>query len=154
MSKQERAAWLSLIVEGAVALYYVSALFAMGPDINLHGPLMAGLIGRVIMLAIILGIISEIIMNGIIRRNADKVPGDERDALISAKSFRNGFFVLAVGCASLIGYIVLSAGGRTWWINEILDLSPVYAAHLLLLALMLSSAVINGSRIFYYRRGY
>ena len=155
MSKMERAAWVSLIVEGAVAIYYFSAIFAMGPGLDIHGPAVAGLIGRVIMLAIILGIVMEIIMNGIIRRAHDKVPGDERDALISAKSYRNGYFVLGIGCAAIVGYVVLSVGGgRAWWITEILTLTPVYAAHLLLLAMMLSSGVINASRIFYYRRGY
>ena len=155
MSKMERTAWVSLIVEGGVALYYFSAIFAMGPDVSLHSGVMAILIGKVIMLAIILGIVMEVIMAGIIRRERDKVPQDERDSLISAKSYRNGYFVLAVGCASIIGYVVLSAsGGRAWWITEILDLTPVYAAHLLLLSMMLSSGVINASRIFYYRRGY
>jgi hypothetical protein len=154
MSKLERAAWLSLIVEIVVAVYYFSAIFAMGPDVDIQSPAMAGLVGRVIMLAIILGIVSEIIMNGIIRRNRDTVPEDERDALISAKSYRNGFFALAICCAGIIGQIVLSEGARTWWMKDIVTITPVYAAHLLLLAMMLSSFTINASRIFFYRRGY
>lgn len=152
MSKQERASWASLIVEGFVVAYYFSRVFAMGPDADFASAEMLGLIIRVIVLAIVLGVASEIALT-MLSRNTDQVAADERDALISAKAHRNGYIALSVGVALLIGQIVLTATvpGTA---ERGMPMTAFFTAHVLLVLMMAAGAVVYASRIFYYRRGW
>jgi hypothetical protein len=167
MSKQERVSWLSLAVNLVIGFYYFSAVFALAASGEIYGPAMAGLILKLVILAVIVGIAGEIVLRILAGAASDKIASDERDKLISAKAMRNGYIVLTVGVAALTSHIVVVGGLDRFsadypiakptmdFIGTVLHpLAPIVIAQFLLLASMTASTAIYASRIFYYRRGY
>ena len=110
MSRQERISWVSLVVNVVIGAYYFSAIFDLAESGELYGPAMAGLIFRLIVIAIVIGIAGEIVLTVLSGRAADKVSADERDRLINARATRNGYYVLTAGVILLTSHIVLVGG--------------------------------------------
>ena len=167
MSKQERVSWVSLVINLVIGICYFSVIFAMAESGDIYGPAMAALIFQLIVIAIILGIIGEIVLHILSGRPADKVAADERDRLINAKAVRNGYYVLTAGIIALTSHIVLVGGLERFSADYPIarptfdvigtflhPIAPIIIAQFLLLASMVASSAIYASRIFYYRRGY
>ena len=167
MSKQERVSWVSLAVYVVIGIYYFSAIFALAESGEIYGPAMAGLIFKMILIAIAIGVVGEIVLHILSGRAADKVVADERDKLINAKAMRNGYYVLTAGVIVLTSHIVL-VGGLDRFSEDypiarptfdvmamyLHPMAPIVIAQFLVLASMVAAGAIYASRIFYYRRGY
>jgi hypothetical protein len=173
MSQQERASWVSLATTLLIGYWYFSRVFALPAASDLHGGAMAGLVLRLIVLAIVIGIAGEVLLNLAQRSmrdgaSADATTLDERDALIGLKATRNGHVALFAGVVFVLVQIALIEGIGGWMrgrhrdspaattvLEQILTgpLTAMHVAQLLLLVMTLSSLAIYASRIFYYRRG-
>ncbi len=170
MSKQEKASWSLLITNLIIGVWYFSKVLSLGPDLAAQMGTMVGLYVKLITVAITVAIAGEIVMYAISDESPDKVAQDERDQLIRLKAQRNGHYVLVAVVIALlmallmsIGFTHSAASGVTS--SVMAPLQPVreflqwagqaiFMANLLFLALMLSEVAVQGSRVFYYRRGY
>jgi len=174
MSQQERVSWLSLLTTLLIGYWYFHAVFALPADANLHGPAMARLVTKLIVMAIAIGIAGELLLRVVQNRphaaGPDATPADERDALIHLKATRNAHVALGLGVILVLCQIAMLemaprfAGrlaaqpvqGPDTLLQRLLTgpLSALHVAQLLLLALTLASITLYGSRVLYYRRGY
>jgi hypothetical protein len=162
MSKQEKASWSLLVSNLAIGVWYFSMLFGLGTDLAAQVGAMVGLFIKLTVVSIVLAVAGEIVMYALSGNSKDTVEEDERDQLISLKARRNGYFVL-------VSAVILLMAAPVVTIALTLRIPPtapdfataflqqagqaVFMANLLLLALMLAEVVIQGSRVFYYRRG-
>lgn len=161
MSKQERTSWALLILNLIVGLWYFSAVFTMGPGL-IMGPQLGSLIARIVIVAIVIGIAGQIVMNCLVTKQRDAVDLDERDRLIGLKAFRNGYLALGIAVVILmVGLFVLTrlahpaTGELAIDTNEFaFKLDTTFIANLLLCALVMTEVVVQTSKVFYYRRGY
>ena len=174
MSQQERVSWLSLLTTLLIGYWYFQAVFALPADADLHGPAMARLVTKLIIMAIAIGIAGELLLRMVQHRahaaDADATPADERDALINLKATRNAHVALGLGVILVLSQIAMlemaprlagrPVAGSTHVPDTLLQrllagpLSALHVAQLLLLALTLASITLYGSRVLYYRRGY
>jgi hypothetical protein len=167
VSKPERASWIALLVNLLVGVWYFNAVFSLPGDVNLYSPALAHLIVQLIILSIVLAIAAEVVFHVLAGQPSDKVSQDERDRLIAARAARNGYYLLAAGVFAIMARIVMAASVeqmpsyvRAWHEPGAIEtlfagpVSPLHVANLLLLAVMVAGAVVNASRVFYYRRGY
>jgi hypothetical protein len=159
MSKQEKASWSLLVVNVVIGLWYFSALFELRTDFATQLETMARLFVKLTIVAIVLSILGEIVMSVLEGDSKDVVDADERDRLISLKARRNGYFVLVSAVVILMVALVVGIGvtlrippSTPATFFQLLG-QAIVIANLLLLALMLAEVAIQGSRIFYYRRG-
>jgi len=174
MSQQERVSWLSLLTTLVIGYWYFQAVFALPADADLHGPAMARLVTKLIVMAIAIGIAGELLLRMVQYRSQaagpDATSADERDALIHLKATRNAHVVLGLGVILVLCQVVMLemtprlagrlAAGSAQVPDTLLQrlltgpLSALHVAQLLLLALTLASITLNGSRVLYNRRGY
>ncbi len=147
-SQFEGTIWSSLIVTLGAATYFFSRVFgawADGAQLGVAEMARLGLAMVVIIVAI------EIAFNVAITVWCRSEPQtDERDALIAAKSARNGYYILVsvivilighAGLASLLGYM------------DALRLDLPMAIALAIFALVVAEIAHYASRLWYYRRG-
>jgi hypothetical protein len=170
MSNQERISWVALVINVVIGYWYFSRILALPADADLFGPLTAAFAAKLVMLAVLVGIASEILLH-IVQKSTggggDAAAEDERDALISLKATRNAHGVLGFAVVVVLVQIALLEWGsrsRYWsWRYEpetvlgLLGTGPLQSMHvaqLLLAALGLAAIALNASRVFYYRRGY
>ena len=166
MSQQERVSWVSIVVTLIVGGWYFSYVFGLPADANLAGHSMTRLVANLIAISVILGMLSELVLRWVSLRSCagttDRAPQDERDTLISLKATRNAYIAQFFGILIVLLQIVLvewlqrsvhSAPATV--LEQILigPLSALHVAQLLLLAMMLTSATVYVSRIYFYRRG-
>jgi hypothetical protein len=174
MSQQERVSWLSLLTTLLIGYWYFQAVLALPADANLHGPAMARLVTRLVVVAIAIGVAGELLLRMVHGRSQadgpDATSADERDALIHLKATRNAHFALGIGVILVLCQIAMLeltphlaariAAGTAHAPDTLLQrlltgpLSALHVAQLLLLALTLASITLYGSRVLYYRRGY
>jgi hypothetical protein len=161
MSKQEKASWSLLVTNLVVGAWYLSALLALGTDLAGQLEAMMGLFIRLTIVSVVLAILGEIVMHALAEKDQNKVELDERDRLISLKARRNGYFVLVsavVLVMSMLTFIGFTKGVESSLPDSVTTLvqqagHAFFMANLLVLALMLTEVAIQGSRVFYYRRG-
>ena len=170
MSRQERISWISLAISVVVGYSYFSTVLGLPAQADLHDGSLTRLAIRLAAVAIALGIIGEILLRRIQGRARGAVDKDERDALINLKACRNGYAVLSVGVAAVLGDILTTEMRR--FPRAAAGMQPVHAAatlaerllegplsapliaQLLLLAMTTAGISIYVSRIYFYRRGY
>jgi hypothetical protein len=163
MSEQERLSWSVLVINLVIGFWYFSEIFASGTDFLLQMQTMVQFFIRLAILAIVLAILSEIVMYALNGKGTDRVESDERDRLIMLKSQRNGHFVLVTALIVLMVGLVVATGLTLRTEAQAPPLAStflsrtgeaIFMANLLLLALILTEVAVQGSRVFYYRRGY
>jgi hypothetical protein len=169
MSNQERISWVALIINLVIGYWYFSRVLGLPADADLFGPITAAFAIKLVMLAVFVGIATEILLR-IVQKSTgdggDAAAEDERDALIGLKATRNAHGVLGFAVVAVLVQIALlewGARSRHWsWRYEpetvlgLLGTGPLLSTHvaqLLLAALGLAAITLNASRIFYYRRG-
>jgi hypothetical protein len=168
MSRQEQVSWVSLVITIAVAVWYFSIVLQAPAEIDLHGRAMAQLVGKIVTMAIVLGIASELAFKYFSKSAKGSTEKDERDELIDLRATRNGHVTLTIGVAVVLCQIALIETVRRLPARPLeplanLDvlsallrgpLSALLVAQLLLMALTLAALCVYISRIVYYRRGY
>ncbi|MGI9202387.1 MAG: hypothetical protein ACR2Q3_00160 [Woeseiaceae bacterium] len=77
---------------------------------------------------------------------------DERDRLVHAKAVRISYYVLAAGCITTIGHLLISemAGER---FRDSLTQTPIFIANMLVFSFIISEIVGFAMQLYYYRRG-
>jgi hypothetical protein len=168
MSDQERISWVALIVNVVIGGWYFSRILAAPADANLFGPGMAMFAISLVTIAIIVGILCEVMLRIVQKQTGgggDAAAHDERDTQIGLKATRNAHGVLAASVIVVLAQIALLEWVRRFpgrrgppdTVLELLGTGPLQGPHvaqLLLAALTLTAIALNASRIFYYRRGY
>jgi len=170
MSQQERASWVSLVVNAFIGVWYFSVVFRAPGDSPLLGPVMGVFLMRLILAAIFAALLGELVLRWIqIRAGGDPARReqlDERDRLINLHAGRNAYVVLAVAIAAIISLIAMTAWSQSWgWpVRSAPDtvmlrmirgpLTGPLIVQLLLLALTLAGLCRYVTRIVSYRRGY
>ena len=106
MSETQRKAWMTLIVDVAVFLYFIKAMttdFAV--DTLSSGALISLFIGIIVITIIMHAVIASIFA---VRKNADEPDfKDERDIKIERKGASYGFYFLAIFLNIIVGHIIL-----------------------------------------------
>jgi hypothetical protein len=152
-SIREKNLWFEVIVDVAVAGYYwprVYRLMLAGDD-ALLGRDMAELITKTILWAITVAIVL-----GIFLHNQQKPePMDERYRQIAMRGTQWSKHVLAACVLILMAYVAgMELMPDSMTERNIFTLTPLLMAHLLLVALMLTSFTDKLVKLFSYRRGY
>ena len=93
-------------------------------------------------------VVLEVIIQSLL---AGKNKEDERDALIAASSYKNGYWVLSIGVWLLLVQLLYVASGGGY--DILLDSSPVFISHLLLLFFILAEVSNFITQLYYYRKG-
>ncbi|NNE37246.1 MAG: hypothetical protein HKN08_02990 [Gammaproteobacteria bacterium] len=151
-STREKNLWSELLVDIVVALYYFPKMLLMllvGQE-ALTGAAMAGLVTSTVIVAIVTASIIALFLH------AEKTPEhvDERDHLFEYRGSRTAYLVLVICVVALMGTIIVQELMPDFTRDRFVELSPVAIAHLLLLALVVSSTVKSVTQLFFYRRGY
>lgn len=170
MSQQERVSWISLFVSLVIGYLYFSRVLALPADADLFSPGMARFALRLMLLAIVASVASEVLLKVAKQRasGGNATPMDERDRLIDLKACRNAYGVLAGGTVVALSQVVMLE-----WFQRLGStrpaspptpdtvlglmgtgpLQPMHIVQMLLLALTLAGLTVYISRIVYYRRG-
>jgi hypothetical protein len=151
-SIREKNLWFELLVDVVVALYYYPKAFRlmMAGDQALSGTFMVGLITSTVILAIIVSSVLSVFLH----TQTKPEPKDERDRLIEAHSGLLANRVLVGGVLLIMAYVVLQElAGDIARSRALFTLTPLVIAHLLLVALMLSSMTNSIAKLVSYRRG-
>lgn len=149
-SNRELNLWATLVLDVGVTVYYFSQVLGMPGGLDANLVELAKLVGKIIIFAIIFGIIVFSIINA---RGQEQL--DERDYRFEAKANSIGHGTLVICAVLIIGHIVLNTLGLNYWPSNqkfLLSVSPMAIAHLLLLALILTSSVKAISQLILYRR--
>lgn len=152
-SIREKNLWFEFLTDVAVALYYwpSAVRLMLAGDEALRGSAMVGLITNTVIVAIVVSVALSIFLH----TQQKPEPMDERDYVILSRSSLLAGRVLVACLIVFIGIVVLQEmPGPDATRVELLPLSPLVMAHLLLVALMLWSLTSSITRLFYYRRGY
>src|SRR5579863_8625827 len=107
MSYQEKSIAGSLIAMLIVYGYYFSTVLR---EMSQSGFAGTGL-GRLI-LAVIAIIVIQVVYQIVLALGAKPEPKDERDVLIEAKAYRNGYFALGAGAFVVIGAVIADGLAR------------------------------------------
>ena len=127
-----------VVIVGLLAVYgyyFFRVLPPMGSDIL---PEQITLFVGLLVLLILIFIVGAIALA--VQARSDAVPDDERDKLITLKSMRNAYFLLAGGAVTAI-VSALVTEGNFWFV------------HVLLVTLVLAQLLESLSRLYYYRQG-
>jgi len=109
MSETQRQAWVTLIVDVCVFIYFLQKMTTAGSiDTLSPGGLSALLIGLIITTIILHAIIASIF--AVRKRSDDEDIKDERDVRIERKGATYGFYFLAIFMNIIIGHIVIQNG--------------------------------------------
>lgn len=169
MSNEERVSWVALIVNVIIGTLYFSAILRAPADADLFGAGTAVFAAGLVMLAIVVGIGTQVVLQVVQSTSGggkDAAKRDERDALIELKATRNAHFLLGFLVICVLVQIALIEWAQRYWrrpaaeVDTVLELlatgplQPMHVAQLLLAALTLGAIMLNASRVFYYRRGY
>jgi len=146
MSYQERSIAGSLIAMLVVYGYYFAAVLR---DMGRPGFAGGGL-GRLIF-AVIAIIVIQIVYHIVLALESKPEPKDERDILIEAKAYRNGYFALASGAFFVISAVIVAGLAR--------DAAPTgivvnsFLVNLVLLFMVIAEVVKLATQLFYYHKG-
>ena len=97
-------------------------------------------------------VVIEVVYQIVIAIADRPAPKDERDRFIDAKANRNGYAVLVIGLAHLIGCVLIAEGVayQRW---SFLPLTPFLLAQAALAALIVAEVVKGVTQLYYYRAG-
>jgi hypothetical protein len=148
MSYQEKSIAGSLLAMLVVYGYYLAAvLHHMGePTFAAAG------LGRLIW-AVIAIIVIQIVYQIALAVGDHPEPKDERDVLIEAKAYRNGYFAYGTGAFLVIG-IVIAAGLASAAAPTHITVTPFLLVNLVLLFMVLAEVVKLVTQLLYYRKGF
>jgi hypothetical protein len=148
MSYQEKSIAGSLAAMLVVYGYYFAAVLR-----DMGQPQFAGTgLGRLI-LAVIAIVVIQVVYQIVLALESKPEPKDERDILIEAKAYRNGYFALATGAFLVIG-AVIAAGLASSAAPTRIVVTPFLVVNLVLLFMVLAEFVKLATQLLYYRRGF
>lgn len=132
-SFQEKSLWVSTVANLAIYAVYFARAIAIGD----RDPARVGaLFGEAVVLLVVVMVVSHAVLA--IHRRPER--RDERDRRIAVLAARNAYYVLATGAWAALCVIAMSLGA--FW-----------AAHAVLLALVVAEVTKGVSQLVYYRRG-
>ncbi len=148
MSYQEKSIAGSLVATLVVYGYYFAGVLR-----NIGEPEFAAKgLGR-LMLMVIAIIVIQIVYHIVLALESKPEPKDERDILIEAKAYRNGYFALATG-AFLVIAVVIAAGLAREAAPTRIIVTPFLVVNLVLLFMVLAEVVKLVTQLLYYRKGF
>jgi hypothetical protein len=148
LSYQEKRIAGSLIAMLVVYGYYFAKTLNNIGSVNFDGASLNRLIFAVIAIMVI-----EAVYHIALAIESKPEAKDERDKLISAKAYRNAYFVLASGTWMLLGTLITaSLMHRDASVNFLA--APFVVGNLVLLLMLLAELVKFGTQLFCYRRGF
>jgi len=148
MSYQEKSIVGSLLAMLLVYGYYFAAVLR-----NVGQPEFAASgLGRLI-LAVIAIIVIQVVYQIVLALESKPEPKDERDILIEAKAYRNGYFAFATGAFLVIGVVIAAGLARDATPTRII-VTPFLLVNLVLLFMVLAEVVKLVTQLLYYRRGF
>lgn len=149
MSNREKSIWAEILLDVVIALYFFPRVFAMEGGVGANAGEMGGIIGVVIVIAIV----GSAIIYGLF--GVGKVEAeDERDYQIDAKAHRLGYWAVVSTISFLIGHMVLNEATKEIFGFQYEVMTPGQIVVYMLLSLTISAFVKDSAKLFYYRRGY
>lgn len=143
-SFREKSAAVSLLaVLGTYGCYFYSVLLGSGP--GSAGEMLGLMIGLVVVLVVI-EVVFHIVVAAFNPREAEAA-ADEREKLISLKSYRAGYLVLVAGVLLTLGRLLFGS------VVEPESVSLLETANLLLLILVLAEVTCYAAQLYHFRRG-
>ena len=85
------------------------------------------------------------------RRDAEAA-ADERDKLIEAKATQISYYILAAGCVTTVGHMLIAGYLGSSFIGPAIE-PIIVAANMLVFSFILAESVGFGMQLYYYRRG-
>jgi len=138
---KEKSTWVSLVIMLFVYYGYFSRVLDGFLNNSLNKGENVGLFIGAVVVLVIFQVVFQIIAALSNVKDADQ-PTDERDRLFAVKAGNASGWVLS-GCVLTIALLIF-----------VEDLNSIWAANLLVLALVISQVVCYIVTLFYYRRGY
>ena len=151
LSVREKNLWVELLVNGAIAIYYIPRLFWLihYGDRALRGEAMVSLIVGTVMTAIVARIVLAVLLHA---QQAPE-PMDERDYFIDQRA-NSVFGAVLQGCMLLvIAAIAVQEFDGDAYHRLPMMLSPLVIANVLLVGCMLAAIVRDVVKAVLYRRG-
>ncbi len=148
MSYQEKSIAGSLVATLLVYGYYFAGVLR-----KIGEPTFAGTgLGRLI-LAVIAIIVIQVVYQIALAVESHPEPKDERDILIEAKAYRNGYFALATGAFLVIGAVIAAELAHDTAPTHIV-VTPFLVVNLVLLFMVIAEVVKLATQLLYYRKGF
>lgn len=146
-SQREQKLLGTLLVDVLVAGYYFWHLLALPDGLNQSGTALAELVVKVVLVAIV----ASIVVFSVLGRNSEAA--DERDLRIAERGTTLGYRVLFALCAGLAWQMAAATVGLQSSLGHWLTVpaSPLFYAHLLLMALLLASFAKGVYQLLLYR---
>ncbi len=149
LSYQEKSTLGSLLITAALyGAYFIDVYEELTSDMAKFAESFPSLLLGVVIAVVVVEIVYEIAIS--IGSSGDAE--DERDKLIAAKAIRFSYYILASGCVTTVGYIlVMQYAGEI--VGQSSDISLVLAANLVIFSFVLAEVVGYSMRLYYYRQG-
>jgi hypothetical protein len=148
MSYQEKSIAGSLIAMLLVYSYYFAGVLHHAGEPRFATAGLARLIWAVIAIIII-----QIVYQVALALGSHPEPKDERDVLIEAKAYRNGYFAYGTG-AFLVIALVIAAGLASDAAPTHLIVTPFLVVNLVLLFMVLAEVIKLVTQLLYYHKGF
>ncbi|MGI9263032.1 MAG: hypothetical protein ACR2QR_13390, partial [Woeseiaceae bacterium] len=149
MSFREKSVIGSLVLTvGIFGSYFFKVIEAFTSNSSdAIASLPGALIGVVITVVIV-----EVVYHVVIAIFSGEEDSDERDRLVDARATRISYYVLAAGCVTTIGHMLISEMVSEW-LPDSVSRTPIFVANMLVFSFILSEIVGFSMQLFYYRRG-
>lgn len=149
VSNRELHIWGELAIDLGAAAYYFSHVFNLDGSIALTFAEIGDLVGRVIVGAIVLGII----LFSLLSWRGKPEPRDERDHHIASRARAMGYWTLCVCVVVVIWQVGAGTILSSVTQQHYAPADPMITIHLLFAALVIAGAIKSGTQLFFYRRG-
>ncbi|WP_394173753.1 hypothetical protein [Thalassotalea litorea] len=152
MSYKEKSVWVSLILNLAIAGYYIFHLHGLYQADLLTEETLTGLFVKIVLMLIVWEIILQASLALLNYHESDKGE-DERESLFKLRGNRNGYHVLTavVFMAIFILWKVDFSEHRLVF-NELS--AAMNTLNILVMGVLVAEIVNYASQVFYFRRGY
>lgn len=150
MSFQEKSIIGSLVITvGLFSGYFLKVFEAFtSTSSDAIASLPEALIGVVIAVVIV-----EVVYQVVIAIFSGEEESDERDRLVDARATRISYYVLAAGCITTIGHMMISEMAGEWLPDGVTQ-TPIFVANMLVFSFILAEIIGFSMKLFYYRRGF
>jgi len=148
MSKQELYAWSSFGMTLSILVFYALIVFGWPDGVPDFSSTAVKIFFNLFWIAFVV----ELILDA--TKNKTGVEKDERDFMIDARGFKNGYNFLSSFIAILIFQVLVSNifdGIHSWFT---IVAKPSFVLHVLFILLLLSSLIRRGTQLFYYRKDF
>ncbi len=148
MSKQELYAWSSFGMTLSILVFYVLIVFGWPDGVPDFSSTAVKIFFNLFWMAFVV----ELILDA--TKNKTGVEKDERDFMIDARGFKNGYNFLSSFIAILIFQVLVSYifdGVHNWFT---IVAKPSFVLHALFILLLLSSLIRRGTQLYYYRKDF